>query len=272
MPIITTTRGSENQKDSSVRVDCFVINPRTGQESPLFAAAKKSDFANTVEAVGNPVFLSARQGIKTEIGGQWVTGRYAIVEGMILKVNVSKRQFRDSRTSIFAVRVREQAAMQRFITSTTCSADSTAMDVVAVSGRFDLLTLDQLMNDFNVAVPPVYHRLYEPLMFSSLVTVRTDEQQIAPPPEFVHVTTLVDDSRDRLASRTRQVPSRAARTLDVMDAVERVAELVPELVPEPAPELTQEPTPTPEPTPEPVQENKPRTVIMPVRRRSLDIK
>ena len=210
MPIITSTTGNENQKNSSAKVSAFIIDPRTinpatgkGQESPLFLAHKRPHFIEQVQIVGQTTTTPARNRVHSHIGGSWKTNRHNVEDGLIIRVTASRKMLNNSKTVIFAVRVRSGAAM-RVLTLNLAgglAADSTLEEIVTISGRFDRLTLDDLTNDMQIAVAPQFQRMYSDMLVNSIITETIDEPQISPPPTFSRTETTVNTSIDNVVNR-----------------------------------------------------------------------
>lgn len=210
VPIHLTT-GKEIHRDQSAVVGAFLHN--AGQEVPLFVAAKNSNdlkpvLRGKVSALGQQQFIQARNGVATEIGGQWVSANYQIAEGSMLKLSITKSTLGNRRACMVMLFVRPTAALRRLVVPLGLNRFSTVQSAV-VEGRFDVMGWEEFTRR-GASMSPVFQGMFESIVGNTLYRVEEIEPELEPLPRIVAETVQLD------TGETAVVQTRARRrNLDV---------------------------------------------------------
>lgn len=190
MPVILTTTGEVNLKDSSAKVSIF-YSPKDGSTEKYLSQAAKNK--HTILQRGSASFLPAVQGVLAEIGGRSINAAYDIQSGEILKVFVKVRYGygRMDKVGSFFIRPRTGAAY-RALTIKTLDKASVLFTSAKIEGCFDLISLQQALAE-GIKIDRNYHRMFQPENLASIIssTILQNETVRAESKEIVKVTNQV---------------------------------------------------------------------------------
>ncbi len=204
MPMVQVTTGDENLKQAIAKV--YVFHSPTDESSKELALSRAAkDEVGKVKQVGSHTFIGAVIGIKPQIGGQWVTTSYDIVEGEIIKIFASKKTTWKGllTTACLFLRIRQEAPLHK-IKVKLLNSFQTKLKTADIVGRFDVLTLEEARS-YGVTVMPHFESYFAPIVTSALFEVEVLEKSTAPK-EKIETTVLpaVGDAPEIVVRRRKQ--------------------------------------------------------------------
>ena len=176
MGLISTMTGSEAQSDAFVKIYAFHV----GKDGKDQFISKAKTMTSAVKG-GVPTYEGAVAGITKEIGGSWIMQSYEVGEGEILKINTQKKEGWNTllRSAQIFLHVRENGPLQE-VTINLLNRPRSRFPRAVFSGRFDILTPDEVFNMYGIVVPAHYHRFFSPLAQEKVYSIRQLQPEKAP--------------------------------------------------------------------------------------------
>ena len=175
--MLNITTGKKMYEDRSVSLQCFIFDPNQRKECSIFSYLRRKPNHGTIEGLDVQAtgYSKARDGITVEAGGYWSTTSVKVETELLMKLHMVEKNPMSSRSAsvYFIVRPGSQVGILEF----NRVPDRVMRDVgyfgytslQALSGGFELTSIDDAEIKYGISVSPLYRQLSLPVNYQYFV-------------------------------------------------------------------------------------------------------
>lgn len=210
--MLQLTVGEKKYESRSCNVQCYVVDPATGQECNIFAYVSKRGQAPSKTIPGflvqNTNFIPAREGIKREAGGYWSTLQTSGDAEILLKLFVKYHNmaYNKSASRYFVVRNGCAVGSMDFVKVPEQDDPRKAFSeetIQVLSGSFEPVSVEDAEEKYRTSINPIFRNLASPANYNTLLKHSIIREATIAPPVVEKQEVVLGTGETVIATRRR---------------------------------------------------------------------